>query len=171
MEVMRMSFIARARPEDERGNGNPTLRSEFLRAGAGEGNRTLVCSLGSCRSTIELRPPIRQLNHKLTLVFIESAWCHFSATSSRPRDHSGPAAEIKVPNRLAAIGSAMPSGFDHGWQTQNYRQAEARTILTAARSEETSNSLARGTPNGSAYQAQCCETSARPCTYKPGCLM
>jgi hypothetical protein len=23
---------------------------------AGEGNRTLVCSLGSCRSTIELRP-------------------------------------------------------------------------------------------------------------------
>ena len=25
--------------------------------GAGEGNRTLVCSLGSCRSTIELRPP------------------------------------------------------------------------------------------------------------------
>jgi hypothetical protein len=33
---------------------------EFARsncAGAGEGNRTLVCSLGSCRSTIELRPP------------------------------------------------------------------------------------------------------------------
>src|SRR6185369_6017556 len=26
------------------------------KAGAGEGNRTLVCSLGSCRSTIELRP-------------------------------------------------------------------------------------------------------------------
>jgi hypothetical protein len=26
------------------------------RIGAGEGNRTLVCSLGSCRSTIELRP-------------------------------------------------------------------------------------------------------------------
>ena len=24
--------------------------------GAGEGNRTLVCSLGSCRSTIELHP-------------------------------------------------------------------------------------------------------------------
>jgi hypothetical protein len=28
----------------------------WLSAGAGEGNRTLVCSLGSCRSTIELRP-------------------------------------------------------------------------------------------------------------------
>src|SRR5215469_12952234 len=27
-----------------------------LSHGAGEGNRTLVCSLGSCRSTIELRP-------------------------------------------------------------------------------------------------------------------
>ena len=26
--------------------------------GAGEGNRTLVCSLGSCRSTIELHPRI-----------------------------------------------------------------------------------------------------------------
>ena len=26
------------------------------KVGAGEGNRTLVCSLGSCRSTIELRP-------------------------------------------------------------------------------------------------------------------
>jgi hypothetical protein len=30
-----------------------------LRIGAGEGNRTLVCSLGSCRSTIELRPQSR----------------------------------------------------------------------------------------------------------------
>src|SRR6266536_110977 len=29
--------------------------------GAGEGNRTLVCSLGSCRSTIELRPQINDL--------------------------------------------------------------------------------------------------------------
>jgi|KBSMisStaDraftv2_1062788.scaffolds.fasta_scaffold652505_2 hypothetical protein len=27
-----------------------------LSTGAGEGNRTLVCSLGSCRSAIELRP-------------------------------------------------------------------------------------------------------------------
>lgn len=30
-------------------------------AGAGEGNRTLVCSLGSCRSTIELRPHARTI--------------------------------------------------------------------------------------------------------------
>jgi hypothetical protein len=27
---------------------------------AGEGNRTLVCSLGSCRSTIELHPQRRE---------------------------------------------------------------------------------------------------------------
>ena len=34
----------------------------FLRkSGAGEGNRTLVCSLGSCRSTIELHPLIKDL--------------------------------------------------------------------------------------------------------------
>src|SRR3954468_21293166 len=30
--------------------------SRAAQAGAGEGNRTLVCSLGSCRSTIELHP-------------------------------------------------------------------------------------------------------------------
>ena len=36
-----------------------TVRAETqLSVGAGEGNRTLVCSLGSCRSTIELRPQI-----------------------------------------------------------------------------------------------------------------
>ena len=32
------------------------VRSGRTRSGAGEGNRTLVCSLGSCRSAIELRP-------------------------------------------------------------------------------------------------------------------
>ena len=32
------------------------MRRGVRRAGAGEGNRTLVCSLGSCRSTIELHP-------------------------------------------------------------------------------------------------------------------
>ena len=38
------------------------------RAGAGEGNRTLVCSLGSCRSTIELRPP------KTRLISLRFSW-------------------------------------------------------------------------------------------------
>ena len=36
--------------------------------GAGEGNRTLVCSLGSCRSAIELRPQINDLA-KFDLLF------------------------------------------------------------------------------------------------------
>jgi hypothetical protein len=36
--------------------GSPSRSSEGAKAGAGEGNRTLVYSLGSCRSTIELRP-------------------------------------------------------------------------------------------------------------------
>ena len=33
-----------------------TFGRRVFRRGAGEGNRTLVCSLGSCRSTIELHP-------------------------------------------------------------------------------------------------------------------
>ena len=32
------------------------IRALWISAGAGEGNRTLVYSLGSCRSAIELRP-------------------------------------------------------------------------------------------------------------------
>jgi len=35
-------------------------------SGAGEGNRTLVCSLGSCRSTIELHPRRRRILRRFT---------------------------------------------------------------------------------------------------------
>src|ERR1700722_3988496 len=35
--------------------------------GAGEGNRTLVCSLGSCRSTIELRPHVPSFSRDPTV--------------------------------------------------------------------------------------------------------
>ena len=38
------------------GAGGEGAPGPGFRAGAGEGNRTLVCSLGSCRSTIELHP-------------------------------------------------------------------------------------------------------------------
>ena len=38
-----------------------TFHENRLTIGAGEGNRTLVCSLGSCRSTIELRPRTRTI--------------------------------------------------------------------------------------------------------------
>ena len=43
-----------AMPGEGGGGARRHLRSDD--AGAGEGNRTLVCSLGSCRSAIELRP-------------------------------------------------------------------------------------------------------------------
>ena len=39
-----------------RGRGLWLLSFSSGRGGAGEGNRTLVCSLGSCRSAIELHP-------------------------------------------------------------------------------------------------------------------
>src|SRR6476660_6770766 len=46
--------------DGERGNARLMVERQIddlaCRIGAGEGNRTLVCSLGSCRSTIELRP-------------------------------------------------------------------------------------------------------------------
>jgi hypothetical protein len=41
--------------------GDKPSRQVRLGVGAGEGNRTLVCSLGSCRSAIELRPQINDL--------------------------------------------------------------------------------------------------------------
>ena len=43
----------------------PQLRRLF---GAGEGNRTLVCSLGSCRSTIELHPLGREFYFRVSTV-------------------------------------------------------------------------------------------------------
>jgi hypothetical protein len=56
------------------------------RPGAGEGNRTLVCSLGSCRSTIELHPPIKHLTR---LVF--SSDCVAGATNPRKAGQYVPA--------------------------------------------------------------------------------
>jgi hypothetical protein len=39
-----------------------TYEKAFSEGKAGEGNRTPVCSLGSCRSTIELHPRLREVN-------------------------------------------------------------------------------------------------------------
>src|SRR5215207_9803458 len=41
--------------------------------GAGEGNRTLVCSLGSCRSAIELHPQALRFYLSKRCVWVESA--------------------------------------------------------------------------------------------------
>ena len=46
--------IGQAHPRRESRDRGSRMKRECI--GAGEGNRTLVCSLGSCRSTIELRP-------------------------------------------------------------------------------------------------------------------
>jgi ABC-type polar amino acid transport system ATPase subunit len=52
--VIEAPLLVRKMPKDQAvALGEKLLESS---AGAGEGNRTLVCSLGSCRSTIELRP-------------------------------------------------------------------------------------------------------------------
>jgi hypothetical protein len=53
-EMLWLNAACWQRLEAER--GADLFLSLPLSAGAGEGNRTLVCSLGSCRSTIELRP-------------------------------------------------------------------------------------------------------------------
>src|SRR5688500_3450775 len=47
------SDFCSANAESRRGSLRKYL---IISVGAGEGNRTLVCSLGSCRSTIELHP-------------------------------------------------------------------------------------------------------------------
>src|ERR1700693_5129315 len=51
-----------------------------LSAGEGEGNRTLVCSLGSCRSTIELRPQTYSIKSDTSRTFgadlLLASWCH-----------------------------------------------------------------------------------------------
>jgi hypothetical protein len=45
------------REPDRKGRPAPQQRGNFpVKIGAGDGNRTHVCSLGSCRSTIELHP-------------------------------------------------------------------------------------------------------------------
>jgi hypothetical protein len=54
--------------------------------GAGEGNRTLVCSLGSCRSTIELRPRTALgLAHDLVGKPVPTFPDHARPLISRPR--------------------------------------------------------------------------------------
>src|SRR5262245_2012516 len=53
-----LGFEVKTRKDLQKPAAKPSDRID-LTVGAGEGNRTLVCSLGSCRSTIELRPQSR----------------------------------------------------------------------------------------------------------------
>src|SRR5438034_2738230 len=64
---------------------------------AGEGNRTPVCSLGSCRSTIELHP---QWNFRFSIADFRFA----SHQLSLPRNHVAGTREIASSTRL--VGKA-----------------------------------------------------------------
>ena len=66
--------IASASGDQRTGGLCPAVSGGLQRFGAGEGNRTLVCSLGSCRSTIELRPPNYPLKSGTSCTF----WLGFS---------------------------------------------------------------------------------------------
>ena len=59
--------------DGERGNARSIVERQIdelaCKFGAGEGNRTLVCSLGSCRSTIELRPLTYSIKSGTSLTF------------------------------------------------------------------------------------------------------
>ena len=59
--------MGNAGTRDQQQSGKPM--NLLIKNGAGEGNRTLVCSLGSCRSAIELRPQIIQQNQVLFFIF------------------------------------------------------------------------------------------------------
>ena len=65
-------------------------------AGAGEGNRTLVCSLGSCRSTIELRPPLGEFLRPIL-------------RSVNNRGASAGSGECQAANRSETISSRLRS--------------------------------------------------------------
>src|SRR6185312_11532631 len=70
------------------------------KVGAGEGNRTLVCSLGSCRSTIELRPRRQGLS---------TAFAKCQASRGRAGDAAAWTAKSLRDDACAGIGG-VPSG-------------------------------------------------------------
>jgi hypothetical protein len=61
LDVERWTFSAKLEANAQRLTFN-VQRSTKAKKQAGEGNRTLVCSLGSYRSTIELHPRMEEVN-------------------------------------------------------------------------------------------------------------
>src|SRR3972149_2018515 len=86
-------------PPNKRANSGQYLRPRLFEKtyckqiqivdGAGEGNRTLVCSLGSCRSTIELRPQHLILLTTRTGSIFRSAFGRSKQSSIGPARHRG----------------------------------------------------------------------------------
>src|SRR4249919_1738781 len=86
-----------------------TFRSQLISVGAGEGNRTLVCSLGSCRSTIELRP------HSCAMIELRAVKVHVPA---EPPDSPDAALGFRVVegqsfDRLGFSRVKARAQFDH----------------------------------------------------------
>src|ERR1700710_1406285 len=81
---------------------------------AGEGNRTLVCSLGSCRSTIELRPRINDRDGIRIARWLPLGQAVVAATVILYRDHDcNPATRFNTAGheteREAAENSGAPA--------------------------------------------------------------
>ena len=95
--------------------GSPSRSSEGAKAGAGEGNRTLVYSLGSCRSTIELRPRPAALEGRVSLA---------SPSGRPPRRRPGhlpnsDGVSLQRPTRWSLCGVGKLSGTHPGFRADH----------------------------------------------------
>ena len=98
---------SKERTEFARPAAKPFIKFQ-LSTGAGEGNRTLVCSLGSCRSTIELRPRsqlrIANLTRRTKRVRVAAERPQATAFSARQT-----AAHQQMHRRLCTIALLAPA--------------------------------------------------------------
>ena len=76
----------------------------WVASGAGEGNRTLVCSLEGCRSTIELRP------HLLRIIGFRLVYGD-TVGQIRDRIRMEHALELLRSSRMSVVEIALESGY------------------------------------------------------------
>ena len=93
-----------------------------LTIGAGEGNRTLVCSLGSCRSAIELRPQSRCFRISWRDLGVRNRpRCHAKIGRDRP-DESPCHRALATPEKSAKCGGkSRPTSQRGRLQNENAR--------------------------------------------------
>ena len=98
-----------ATQRSENTNCKTSDKTGWLSIGAGEGNRTLVCSLGSCRSAIELRPQSCRYSSASAAALHRSLFAVAAVTgmASRGKPPGGRAPPIAV---LGTNGQAGGSG-------------------------------------------------------------
>jgi len=97
------------------------------RAGAGEGNRTLVCSLGSCRSAIELRPreAFLSLRHRLG-TDLHSWFCTVSTPFGRWTDW--PESPISDVPKCSPVFTESPETLIRGARTCMHPVAKRKDL-------------------------------------------